>query len=397
MKWFVIFCLFLLSACTDYVAQIEDKIEERERTSTGYVNDTRDGQIYKTVKIGNQTWMAQNLNYKTENSYCYNDDPANCSKYGRLYTWAAATSACPSGWHLPSEAELETLIDAVGGQTTAGTKLKSTSGWYDGGNGADAFAFSVLPAGNRDVYGKYTYEGKNAYFWSSSEDYTHNLYFMLLGYDYDVAALRYINKNIGFSVRCLKDEMSDQMEKSLSSWSGMLMTDSRDGQIYRIVTIGYQTWMAQNLNYKTENSYCYNDTVSYCAKYGRLYTWAAAISACPSGWRLPSLEEWDALIAAVGGESAAGKVLKSTSGWNEYNGKKGDGTDAFLFSGLPVGDRDNYGVYNSEGDLTSFWSSTERNDDRAYYMNLYYINDAAGLNYYPKDYAFSVRCIIGFK
>ena len=79
------------------------------------VVDMRDGKKYKTVKIGSQTWMAENLNYETQDSYCYENDESNCSKYGRLYTWTAAKKACPSGWHLPSKAEFETLFSSVGG------------------------------------------------------------------------------------------------------------------------------------------------------------------------------------------------------------------------------------------------------------------------------------------
>ncbi|MDR2728373.1 MAG: hypothetical protein LBB56_04515, partial [Chitinispirillales bacterium] len=108
--------------------------------------DTRNSQTYKTVKIGNQTWMAENLNYAGSGGntgVCYNSSSDNCSKYGRLYTWAevmnGASSSllnpsgvqgvCPVGWHVPSDAEWTILTDFVGGDLTAGTKLKSKTGW----------------------------------------------------------------------------------------------------------------------------------------------------------------------------------------------------------------------------------------------------------------------------
>jgi len=103
------------------------------------------GPAYKTAKIGNQTWMAENLNADESGSLCYDNDPANCQKYGRLYNWEAAKKACPSGWKLPSKAELEVLIKTLGGKETAGKKLKSKSGWND--NGTDDFGFSALPSG----------------------------------------------------------------------------------------------------------------------------------------------------------------------------------------------------------------------------------------------------------
>lgn len=89
--------------------------------------------------------MAENLNYKVTYSYCYSESVANCEKYGRLYTWSAAKEACPEGWHLPTNAEFETLLKAVGGSSVAGTMLKSKKGWYDGGHGIDEYGFTVLP------------------------------------------------------------------------------------------------------------------------------------------------------------------------------------------------------------------------------------------------------------
>ena len=208
------------------------------------LKDLRDDKTYKTVTIGTQTWMAENLNYETGNSYCYGDDASYCSKYGRLYTWSAAMDSvgtwttngkgcgykktcsptypvrgvCPSGWHLPSKTEFETLFSAVDGvqdesYTTrwngAGTALKSTSGWneYEGesGNGTDAFGFSALPAGYRDDDGDYHGEGYDAFFWSSTEFSSNLAYGMSLDYYDDYAYLGYGNKYYGRSVRCLKD------------------------------------------------------------------------------------------------------------------------------------------------------------------------------------------------
>ena len=110
------------------------------------LKDPRDGKKYKTVQIGSQTWMAENLNYEIADSYCYNNDTSNCKKYGRLYTRDAALKACPAGWHLPSMDEFKVLIETGGGEKIAGEILKSKSGWNDGGNGSDAFGFSALPA-----------------------------------------------------------------------------------------------------------------------------------------------------------------------------------------------------------------------------------------------------------
>jgi uncharacterized protein (TIGR02145 family) len=128
---------------------------------------------YKTVKIGNQTWFAENLNYNVEGSMCYDDDPANCAKYGRLYTWEAAKSVCPTGWHLPSDDEWDILVDYAGGSSTAGTKLKSKSGWGNNGNGTDQYGFSALPGGFDDkdqLYedgGSFSYAEYGGWWWSS--------------------------------------------------------------------------------------------------------------------------------------------------------------------------------------------------------------------------------------
>lgn len=167
----------------------------------GTLVDKRDGKKYKTVQIGSQTWMAENLNYKTKDSYCYDDDESNCSEYGRLYMWKVAKEACPSGWHLPSKADFETLIESVGGNSTAGLKLKSKTNW----NGSNTFGFSADPVGVLDDGGGYYDERDVAYFWSSTEKNSSNAHSMGLSTFNDKAYLSDSNKDAGFSVRCLQD------------------------------------------------------------------------------------------------------------------------------------------------------------------------------------------------
>ena len=484
------------------------KTETEDNCEYGSLTDDRDGQTYKTVKIGEQWWMAENLNYRyiqqtadeDSSSYCYNDKPANCAKYGRLYLWSAAMDSagiipgnsangcgdgkicnlgnvkvrgvCPEGWHLPSRDEWNTLFTAVGGSSTAGEVLKSTSGWNRSGNGSDNFGFSALPAALRDIDGGYGYEGYT-FFWSSTERNSGNACLMGLRYCDGLADLLNDGKSNGFSVRCLKDyesgsekkssngksSSSDEKNSSLSSEVPTVsvaspcktetednceygtLTDDRDGQTYKTVKIGEQWWMAENLNYaytgvpfkyvlstdsnlvyySDSTSWCYDNDAANCAKYGRLYTWAAAMDSagiipgntangcgyekdcnlgnvkvrgvCPEGWHLPSRDEWDTLLTAVGGKATAGIMLKSMRGWNDKDdGTSGNGSDSYFFSALPAGNRSYNGGFNDEGYYAYFWSSTEINSFNAYYMYLVYY-DSAYLYPIIRYYGFSVRCL----
>jgi uncharacterized protein (TIGR02145 family) len=170
-----------------------------------------DGDYYKTVKIGDQVWMAENLNYAVEGSKCYNNDPANCDKYGRLYNWSTAISICPSGWHLPSGADWEKLINYVENKNEcfgcAGKYLKATSDWNEDGNGQDTYGFSALPGGigNSEGNGNFRDIGEYGVWWSSSECYEYNAYVRLMYYDYDYAFYNVGGKEILLSVRCLQD------------------------------------------------------------------------------------------------------------------------------------------------------------------------------------------------
>ena len=164
-------------------------------TAFGTFTDTRDGQTYKTVRIGGYAWMAENLNYQTDSgSWCYQNNADNCKRYGRLYDWETAMAACPAGWKLSSNADWEWLMAEVDGDRyngTAGKKLKSKSGWNDykgtSGNGTDDFGFSALPGGTvnpyvisdnyKFVFGiRYSYDysrfediGEDGVWWASTE------------------------------------------------------------------------------------------------------------------------------------------------------------------------------------------------------------------------------------
>ncbi len=234
--------ILLLWACGDsspdsFTGQAGEEATVKQVVEIIPFTDSRDGQVYKTVVIGSQTWMAENLNYETKGSCCVrcaevktvnvNYAPggylsqsycAKCSEYGgRLYTWDVATTACPSGWHLPSQDEWSTLLNAVKlGDPLAptDTRLKSTTDWNNYGN-TDDFSFSALPVGHSgisvgpygsgDCYDRED-EGDYAYFWSSTEVDSLTAYYMYLS-KYGNAAISTFDfgKGRGFSVRCVKD------------------------------------------------------------------------------------------------------------------------------------------------------------------------------------------------
>lgn len=170
----------------------------------GSMKDPRDGKTYKTVKIGKQVWMAENMNYDIKDSYCYENSPENCEKYGRLYTWAAANYVCPEGWHLPTSEEFRTLISNVGGEEIAGKMLNSMIGRGENDYGVDAFGFSVLLAGLRDGNGNFSYAGLYTYFWGATENDEDYAYRLGMGYQSKHAYLTYYYKFYGHSVRCLR-------------------------------------------------------------------------------------------------------------------------------------------------------------------------------------------------
>ena len=172
--------------------------------------------------------------------------------------------------------------------------------------------------------------------------------------------------------------------------SGSTFTDSRDGKTYKKVTIGKQTWMAENLNYAVGGSKCYTNKSSNCEQYGRLYNWSTAKSVCPAGWHLPKQSEWTTLVEHAGGEKTAGKKLKATAGWK---GWRGNGTDEYGFSALPGGYGGSDGSFDDTGLNGNWWSATEYDTYYAWYriLNNYDENVSRDNNY--KTRLYSVRCV----
>jgi uncharacterized protein (TIGR02145 family) len=170
----------------------------------------------EAITIGGKTWLKRNLNIVTNaSSWCYRNNPDMCAKYGRLYNWFAAMSACNdlgSGWRLPDTTDWNALIEAVGGRGIAGTKLKSKTDWkLDNKNntpvGTDVFGFSALPGGYRNIY-EYEYVGYYGYWWSATDiaaGFGFNAYIRTMGYYGELVGLSNSNKDLGFSVRCIRD------------------------------------------------------------------------------------------------------------------------------------------------------------------------------------------------
>ena len=167
--------------------EIRFKIDAKQ-DNTGTFTDPRDGHTYKWVKIGNQVWMAENLNYKTGNSWCFNDITTNCNTFGRLYNWEAARTACPDGWHLPSNAEWKILVDYLGGRKVAGGKMKETGTehWRSPNKRAtNESGFTVLPGGYRSTDGYFYYLGRHGYWWSATESGSSSAWSRYLHYSSD--------------------------------------------------------------------------------------------------------------------------------------------------------------------------------------------------------------------
>jgi uncharacterized protein (TIGR02145 family)/uncharacterized repeat protein (TIGR02543 family) len=488
--------------------------------------DERDRQCYRTVTIGAQTWMAENLKWSGNSGnlgLCFYDDPSNCEIYGRLYDWwmvmAGSSSSsssqsgvqgiCPDGWHVPSDAEWTTLVNFVGGWEVAGTRLMAQTGWeprysWHGAfvSGTDDHGFSALPGGGcwggdctdlwfsgppgyhysgtwwsssaeegcafgRNIHGDGSVEGGVAewYCWDQSGSYSlrcvkteegggplnytltvtaspvdcataltgsgsHNA-----GVDASISVMAATgctftgwtgasiananSTNASVSMDADKTVVANFTQQQCGVGHGHFnpditygsFIDERNGQCYRTVTIGSQTWIAENLNWADSDGdlgWCYGNNPANCDLYGRLYDWATVMGfdascnttscasqvqsrhrgICPPGWHVPSDAEWTTLVSFVGGSSIAGTLLKTLTGWNSNTG-----TDFHGFSALPGGVRGSDGIFWNVGTTGLWWNATESSAANARYRNMN--SDGSNMRTFWDDKAsgFSLRCV----
>lgn len=370
LKWFNMDRYFLTLPTEEYV---------NKDYQYGTMTDPRDGQTYRTTKIGNQIWMAENLKFgKFTNGEpdavlvknLYNENGCNinnnsreqyasdCERYGRRYSWTAAMNlnfqlrsikvsereiwlehqgVCPEGWHIPNNADWQELINFIKsqeGEDNVATSLQSIHGWGPGR--LDKYGFTAFPI----------FDG--ALFWSVDEYNTaqyeerfNHAYILYL--KKNSVELATVTKEEKLYVRCIQNR--GNVETLDNDTTGLLshtferdqifssnvqygsFKDERDGTVYKTVVIGDQEWFAENLNYKAiYGSSCYNNKAANCKVYGRLYSRKTAMAAqnelyrdvCPIGWHIPSNKEWKILTDYVASQTdtPVGTALKSSVGFS---------------------------------------------------------------------------------
>ena len=211
------FALLIINAC------------KKDDNNNSVLTDI-DGNVYHTVTIGTQVWMVENLKTTkfrdgtpipivTDNiaweslttaAYCnYNNDANNANFYGRLYNWYVAKdnrNIAPIGWHVPNDIDWTTLINYLGGENIAGEKMKDTSSWGTPIFGVtNSSGFTALSGGIRDGSGDYGLIGGCGYWWSANEYNVSNAHFIYIDIGNTGILRYYMNKNFGYSIRCVKD------------------------------------------------------------------------------------------------------------------------------------------------------------------------------------------------
>ena len=265
----------ILVACVPENANNVDSYYQKEY-KYNEVKDSVDGQKYRAIQIGNQYWIVQNINRETSKSVC-----DSCEIYGRIYNYEEAKNVCPSGFTLPTYADVEELIK----NTKEVNAWQSKKGWMK--KGKDSFGFASIPGGFYSrADGIVKKRGEMVGYWLQDESDDFALRWKISNQDsfVDVSALK---KDYGFSVRCISVGSSIQ--------NNLVLIDERDLKFYKTIAIGTQTWMAENLKYKIKESSCSKGEIDKCENEGRLYRFweAKKEKICPKGWKIPSVGDWN--------------------------------------------------------------------------------------------------------
>lgn len=355
--------------------------------------DERDGHSYRTVNVNGQIWMYDNLVFEVDSSWCSSEK--DCESNGRLYTWSAAMDlpkecnktlchsyleqgACPDGWVVPDTSQLKSL--------------------YNYAKKNDVYDQINIPKGNTIQLWSRNYSAAAKAFQMYNQENTTMKMSMISE-----------PKSKGVYVKCLQSTSDIE----LNPYNYEKMVDERDGNEYRIISIGGQTWMAENLRYDPgeSRSLCYHNKDSYCEKYGRLYTWYTVMGGlpvkesgyvdpeyidqphqgiCPDNWHVPTDSEWIELRDFVGNSGAS---LKSTFGW----GNEGNGTDIYHFRALPAGysgaEYSTDEVFHGIGAGAYFHTTKQITVNSVYVGSLTNAYATVGSGDFLKSKGASVRCV----
>jgi uncharacterized protein (TIGR02145 family) len=368
----------------------------------GTFTDTRDNRTYKTINIGHTKWMAENLNYVTDSSICYNHskDDFYCNRYGRFYLYEEAKTACPAGWRLPTKKDLDTLLYIGSPYKHTHSLVSAENPSYKGNNKS---GFSLVTMGSQHRNGKFYANDKDAFLWSATELNDSVTYILEVYHGDGISDTTYIAKllssdNYKGNIRCVSDE---KVRYGYMGTYGTL-TDSRDGHEYKTVEINGATWMAENLDYASSTASCHRDS---CDINGMHYTYPFSAdtleSLCPEGWHISTTADWDSLLAFVRAKDSLNYAydLKDPFAWPSNE----KGNDKYGFGLLPntcYYDNSGYDLVNVRDESVACIGA-ESPDGNAGYYYIHSTNNVNSIyrNIYKRNiqkdsrFRYGIRCV----